>query len=80
MKNQTLAAILSFIIPGVGQLYNGDILRGLGWLILAGIFDVTLVVFTGGLGGPAALIIHGLCCYTAYKRANEINAAMGGFF
>ena len=28
------AALLSFLIPGLGQIYNRDILRGLFWLII----------------------------------------------
>jgi protein-S-isoprenylcysteine O-methyltransferase Ste14 len=44
MRDPMLAGILSFIIPGVGQLYNGRILAGILWLI-----------FTPGFGsGPAA--------------------------
>ena len=27
-KNPGLAAVLSFVLPGVGQIYNGDFLRG----------------------------------------------------
>jgi TM2 domain-containing membrane protein YozV len=28
------AAVLSLLIPGVGQIYNGDFLRGIFWLII----------------------------------------------
>jgi TM2 domain-containing membrane protein YozV len=28
MKNPGTAAVLSFVVPGVGQIYNGKILRG----------------------------------------------------
>ena len=34
MSHQGIAAILSFVVPGVGQLYNGDILRGAFWLVV----------------------------------------------
>ena len=34
MRNPILAAVLSAIIPGVGQLYNGRILAGILWLII----------------------------------------------
>ena len=33
MRDPVLAGILSLIIPGVGQLYNGRILAGILWLI-----------------------------------------------
>ena len=29
-----VAAVLSFVIPGLGQFYNGAFLRGIFWLIL----------------------------------------------
>ena len=28
------AAVLSLLIPGVGQIYNGKFLRGIFWLII----------------------------------------------
>jgi len=33
MKNPGTAAVLSALIPGVGQIYNGKFLRALFWLI-----------------------------------------------
>jgi TM2 domain-containing membrane protein YozV len=34
MRDSFTAGLLSFIIPGVGQLYNGRILAGILWLII----------------------------------------------
>lgn len=34
VKNPGLAAVLSALIPGIGQFYNGDFLRGIFWLII----------------------------------------------
>jgi TM2 domain-containing membrane protein YozV len=34
MRNPGVAAVLSAIIPGVGQFYNGRILAGILWLII----------------------------------------------
>jgi TM2 domain-containing membrane protein YozV len=34
MSRPGVAALLSLLIPGVGQIYNGEILRGLFWLII----------------------------------------------
>ena len=34
MRDPFLAGILSLLIPGVGQLYNGRILAGILWLII----------------------------------------------
>ena len=42
-KNPVLAAILSFIIPGLGQVYNGQILKAIGIFVafIIGIPDMT---------------------------------------
>ena len=34
MRDPGIAAVLSFFIPGIGQIYNGKILRGIFWLIV----------------------------------------------
>ena len=34
MKNPGTAAVLSFLIPGVGQIYNGKFWRAVFWLII----------------------------------------------
>ena len=57
-----LAAVLSFFIPGVGQIYNGDFLRGIFWLVVT----PGLWVGTGGMGG---WVCHVIASWTAYRRA-----------
>ena len=47
MRDPGLAAVLSAIIPGVGQFYNGRILTGILWLIIT----PGLWIGTGGLLG-----------------------------
>ena len=54
------AAVLSLIIPGVGQIYNGKFLRGIFWLIIT----PGMWIGTGGLLG---WICHVLSAYTAYN-------------
>jgi len=61
MDKSGIAAVLSLIIPGVGQIYNGDILRGVFWLIVTPGFWIG----TGGLGG---WVCHIIAAYTAYRR------------
>ncbi len=44
-KNPGLAAVLSFFIPGVGQMYNGEIGKGIlflitAWLIIPWIWSI----------------------------------------
>lgn len=61
-----IPALLSFILPGVGQIYNGDILRGIFWLI------VTPGMWLGS-GGFLGWVCHILAAATAYKRAELKN-------
>lgn len=64
MKSPGTAAVLSFCIPGVGQIYNGDFLRGLFWLI------VTPGLWIGS-GGLLGWICHLIAAWTAYHRAEK---------
>jgi TM2 domain-containing membrane protein YozV len=64
-----MAAVLSVVIPGVGQIYNGDFLRGIFWLIVT----PGLWLGSGGLLGWAC---HVIAAYTAYQRANDKNAGL----
>jgi TM2 domain-containing membrane protein YozV len=63
------AAVLSLLIPGVGQIYNGDFLRGIFWLIVT----PGMWLGTGGLFG---WVCHVIAAYTAHRRANLKNAAL----
>ena len=69
-KSAGTAAVLSLIIPGVGQFYNGDFLRGLFWLILT----PGLWIGSGGLLG---WVCHVIASITAYRRANLKNRVAG---
>ena len=68
-RNPGLAAVLSVLIPGVGQIYNGDFLRGVFWLI------VTPGLWLGS-GGLLGWICHVIASITAYKRANLKNRSL----
>ena len=67
IRHPGLAAVLSLIIPGVGQIYNGDFLRGVFWLIVT----PGLWIGTGGVFG---WIFHVIAAYTAHRRAKHKNA------
>jgi TM2 domain-containing membrane protein YozV len=64
MSREGIAAVLSFIVPGVGQIYNGDILRGLFWLIVTPGFWI-------GTGGTLGWACHLISAYTAHRRAQD---------
>jgi TM2 domain-containing membrane protein YozV len=64
MSRPGIAALLSFLIPGVGQIYNGDILRGLFWLIVTPGFWL-------GTGGLLGWVCHLIAAATAHSRAED---------
>lgn len=66
VKNPGTAAVLSAVIPGIGQFYNGDFLRGIFWLIIT----PGMWIGTGGLFG---WVCHIIAAYTAYTRAQKKN-------
>jgi hypothetical protein len=66
VRNPGVAAALSFFIPGVGQIYNGDFLRGIFWLIVTPGFWL-------GTGFTLGWLCHILSAFTAYHRANRKN-------
>jgi len=70
IKNPGIAAVLSAIIPGIGQFYNGDFLRGIFWLI------VTPGLWIGS-GGTLGWICHVVAAITAHHRARIKNEAHG---
>src|SRR6187549_2307076 len=61
-RNPGVAAVLSLVVPGVGQIYNGDFLRGIFWLIVTPGFWI-------GSGGLLGWVCHLIAAYTAYRRA-----------
>ena len=63
------AAVLSLLIPGVGQIYNGDFLRGIFWLIITPGFWI-------GTAGLFGWPFHLIAAYTAYQRAKNKNAGV----
>ena len=62
MSRAGTAAVLSLVVPGVGQIYNGDFLRGIFWLIVTPGFWI-------GSGGLLGWVCHLIAAYTAYNRA-----------
>jgi len=66
LKNETMAGLCSSVLPGLGQVYNGETKKGFALFLLA-------------LAGLVALIIPGLivwsyAMYDAYAVAGKMNA------
>jgi TM2 domain-containing membrane protein YozV len=68
-KNSGLAAVLSLVVPGVGQIYNGAFLRGIFWLVITPGFWI-------GSGGWLGWVCHLIAAYTAYRYAEELNSGV----
>jgi TM2 domain-containing membrane protein YozV len=66
MANAILAAILSFLIPGLGQAYAGDLKKGAIFFIIAVILAI-VSFFTGFLLSIVSLIFAIYAAYDAYK-------------
>ncbi|MDN5375132.1 MAG: hypothetical protein PWQ39_172 [Thermacetogenium sp.] len=73
-KNPGLAAVLSFLITGLGQIYNGQIGKGIGLIVAAGIAGLLCFVVIGFVLLPI-IWIYGI--YDAYKTAEKINQGGG---
>ena len=66
MANPILAAILSFIIPGLGQAYAGDVKKGVIFIVVAIVLGI-IAFFTGFLTSIISLIFAIYAAYDAYK-------------
>jgi len=64
MRDPFLAGILSLVVPGLGQFYNGRVLAGIVWLLLA----IFVWGWTFGLFG---WVFHLISAYCAYSYAKE---------
>lgn len=64
LSSAGVAGILSFFLPGAGQIYNGTFWRALFWLIIT----PGLWIGTGGMLG---WICHVIAAYTAYSYAES---------
>jgi TM2 domain-containing membrane protein YozV len=67
MRDPFLAGILSLLIPGLGQIYNGRILVGIIWLLVTGISWIGSV----GILGIVVHLISGWCAYS-YARDHPV--------
>lgn len=69
-KNPTLAAILSFLINGLGQIYNGEIGKGILIFVIQLINLALMAIFIGFITAPIVFIWS---VFDAYQVAQRIN-------
>ena len=61
--NDTVAAVLSLIIPGAGQIYKGKTVVGLAWLVFTVLGYLTLVL--------PGMLLHFICVFHAAAMQPE---------
>jgi TM2 domain-containing membrane protein YozV len=71
MKNAGVAAVLSFFITGLGQIYNGQIAKGILFIVIQAINFLLMYVLVGFVTAPI-FWIWGMV--DAYRTAEKINA------
>ena len=74
MKSAGLAAVLSFFISGLGQIYNGQILKGLIIIVVQVINGALTTILIGWI--PLA-IVWVWAIIDAYREAEKVNARSG---
>jgi TM2 domain-containing membrane protein YozV len=72
-KNPGLAAVASYFFAGLGQIYNGDILKGVLLMIVQVINVLLCFVLVGFLTYPVVWI-YGI--WDAYKSAEKFNQSI----
>lgn len=75
-KNPGAAAVLSFFVPGLGQIYNGNFGSGLFHLLTHAIGVMVFVYFSFCFGIGIVLINAAIACYSAYHDAEDYNARL----
>ncbi len=75
-KEPGIAAVLSFFFAGLGQIYNGEIGKGLCF-ILANVVSFLMCFFL--IGFPMLLIVWIFGIYDAYTVADQINRGTGNY-
>jgi TM2 domain-containing membrane protein YozV len=71
MRNPILAAILSLIVAGLGQIYNGQIGKGVIFIIIQLINGTLTAVLIGWLLLPIVGLWAMIDAYMTAKRNNE---------
>lgn len=70
-KNAGLAAVLSFFVTGLGQIYNGQVGKGLALIAVQFVNILLMFVVIGLLTYPIVWIYGVYDAYVAAERINE---------
>ena len=72
-KSEGIAAVLSFLFVGLGQIYNGEIGKGILFIIVGVVILFTAIILIGFILYPIFWIYN---IYDAYDTAKKINAGL----
>jgi TM2 domain-containing membrane protein YozV len=67
-KNPGIAAILSFLFIGLGQIYNGEVGKGISYMILGFLLALSMFIIIGFILFP---IFYFYQIYDAYTVAEK---------
>ncbi|CEA03201.1 TM2 domain protein [Jeotgalicoccus saudimassiliensis] len=70
IKNSGIAAVLSFFITGLGQIYNGQIFKGILLIIIQVINGLLMYLLIGFITFP---IVWLYSVVNAYRHAERVN-------
>lgn len=75
MKSAGLAAVLSALINGLGQIYNGQILKGIIIIVVQIINGALTTILIGWI---PLIIVWVWAVYDAYRGAEKVNRRRAG--
>jgi hypothetical protein len=61
--NRGIAAVLSLVIPGAGQMYRGHVVEGFVWLVCVYFGYISLIV--------PGLLLHAACVWMAAREEDD---------
>jgi len=68
MNNAGIAAVLSFFVTGLGQIYNGQIFKGIIFFIIGIVNILLMFVFIGLVTAPIFWIIGIVDAYSSAEK------------
>lgn len=72
-RDPGLSAVLSFFMTGLGQIYNGQVTKGIILIVIQGV-NVFLVFLLIGIPLLFGVWVYGI--YDAYNTAQKINESL----
>lgn len=77
VKNPGVAAVLSFFWPGLGQIYNGEIGKGVLFIVIQVINAFLTLIIIGFITGFIVWILGMVDAYQVAERHNAAHAPTG---